>query len=138
MMSPLSASFSRSWKTSSVIFPAGTIIQNARGGSSCAFSSSSEAAVRDSTFGSYVRTSWPCSRRRSVMPLPMRPRPIIPSCIALTLLHVDARDAPAALLQGRVVPRRLRADQPAEAERPARDRQLLARVVDDLQEEPRV
>ena len=32
-----------------MISPAGTIIQNARGASSCAFSSSSEAAVRDST-----------------------------------------------------------------------------------------
>ena len=36
---------------SSVISPAGTIIQKARGASSCAFSSSSDAAVRDSTCG---------------------------------------------------------------------------------------
>src|SRR5438105_12698849 len=27
-------------------------------------------------------TSWPPSRRRSVMPFPIRPRPIIPSCIS--------------------------------------------------------
>ena len=93
--------------------------------------------MRDSTAGSYVFTSCPCSRRRSVIPLPMRPRPIIPSCIYV-LLDVDARDAAAALLQRREVPGGLRADQPAEAERLAGDRQLVARVVDHLQEQPRV
>jgi hypothetical protein len=40
------------WKASSVIFPAGIISQNARGASSCCFSSSSDAAVRSATFGS--------------------------------------------------------------------------------------
>src|SRR5205823_12585761 len=81
IVSPRSARPSRSWKTSSVIFPAGIIIQKARGASSWPFSSSREVAVRSSTFGSYVQTSWPPSRSRSVMPWPIRPRPIIPSCI---------------------------------------------------------
>jgi hypothetical protein len=42
---------------SSVIFPAGIIIQNARGASSCDLSSSSDDAVRASTAGSYVEIS---------------------------------------------------------------------------------
>ena len=67
---------------------------------------------------------------------PIRPRPIIPSCIYASS-EVDARDAAAALLQRREVARRLRADQLPEAERLARDRELVARVVDDLQEEAR-
>ena len=65
---------------SSVIFPAGTIIQNERGASSWSRSSSSVFAV-DSTPGSYVFMSWPRSASRFVMLPPMRPRPIIPSCI---------------------------------------------------------
>ena len=69
---------------------------------------------------------------------PIRPRPIIPSCISYSLSSVDPRDAAAALLERRVVARGLRADQPAEAERLAGDRELLARVVDDLEEEPGV
>ena len=62
---------------------------------------------------------------------PIRPRPIIPSCIRL---H-HPRDAPAARLQRLVVARRLRADQAGEAEVAAGDRQLVAGVVHDLQEE---
>src|SRR5204863_7009263 len=54
------------------------------------------------------------------------------------LLDVHARDAAPALLQRLEVPRRLRADQLPEAERLPRDRQLVARVVDHLQEEPGV
>src|SRR5919197_1648108 len=68
---------------------------------------------------------------------PIRPRPIIPSCICLSLLEMDARDAAAALLQRREVARGLRADQLREAERLIRDRQLVTGLVDDLQEEPR-
>jgi hypothetical protein len=66
---------------SSVIFPAGTIIQSERGAASWSCSSSSVFAV-DSTFGSYVFTSWPAARSRSVMFAPIRPSPTIPSCIA--------------------------------------------------------
>src|SRR5581483_1215778 len=138
IVSPLSASCSRSWKTSSVTLPAGTIIQNARGASSCDFSSSSEVAVRDSTAGSYVATSWPASRRRSVMPFPMRPRPIIPSCIPLCLLESDSGDAASAFLQSCIISRRLGSDQAPEAERAVRDRQLVARIVDELQVEAAV
>ena len=67
---------------------------------------------------------------------PMRPRPIIPSCI-YDLLQSDARDPPAALLQRREVAGRLRADQLPEPERLAGDRQLVTGVVDHLQVEPR-
>src|SRR6266550_2523315 len=80
IVSPSSAISSSSWKVCSVISPAGIIIQKARGASSCSLSSPSESAVRAPTLGSYVWMSWPCSRRRSVIPDPMRPSPIIPSC----------------------------------------------------------
>src|SRR3954453_13762377 len=83
--------------------------------------------------------SWPCSRRRSVIPLPIRPRPIIPSCIGLLgLLDVDSRDAPSALPERRIVSRSLRRDQAAEAERLVRDGELVAEIVDDLEEKPRI
>ena len=65
---------------SSVIFPDGTIIQTCRGASSCFASAPSVFAV-DSTFGSYVFTSWPACCNRFVIPEPIRPRPTIPSCI---------------------------------------------------------
>src|SRR5438309_1156081 len=68
---------------------------------------------------------------------PMRPRPIIPSSTS-DLLQLDARDAAAALLQRLEIARRLRADQAREAERLPGDRQLLAVVLDHLQEEPGV
>ncbi len=51
--SPGAASESSVWNVSSVILPAGTIIQNERGASSESRSSSSVFAV-DSTCGSYV------------------------------------------------------------------------------------
>src|SRR3954447_3346629 len=84
--------------------------------------------------------SWPLSRRRSVIPLPIRPSPIIPSCMCTKLLRlavfdVDASRAAAALLQRRVVARRLCADEPAEAERLAGDGELVALVVDHLQKQ---
>jgi hypothetical protein len=53
----------------------------------------------------------------------------------LDLLQSDADDAAAALLERGVVAGRLRAEQPPEAEVAARDRQLVAGVVDDLDEE---
>ena len=58
---------------------------------------------------------------------PMRPRPIIPSCIATNLLQLDAGDAAAALAERLEVAGGLGADQPGEAERLARDRQLRRR-----------
>src|SRR4051794_7345462 len=78
------------------------------------------------------------------MPFPIRPRPIMPSCIrcscraASDVLQVESGDPPAAFLQRRIVTRRLRADQAAEAERLPRDRQFLPGVVDHLQEEAAV
>src|SRR3954454_9415249 len=75
------------------------------------------------------------------MPFPIRPRPIMPSCIrcscraASDVLQVESGDPPAAFLERRIVTRRLRADQAAEAERLPRDGELLAGIVDDLQEE---
>src|SRR5579871_5969917 len=51
---------------------------------------------------------------------------------------VDAGDAAVARLERFVVPFRLRADEAAEPERLAGDRELLARVVDDLEEQPGV
>ncbi len=59
-------------------------------------------------------------------------------CSFQIVFDVDARDAAAALLERCVVAGGLRADQAAEAERLAGDRELVARVVDDLEEEPRV
>src|SRR5205823_57725 len=50
----------------------------------------------------------------------------------------DARDAAAALAQRLEIARGLGADQPREAERPVRDLQLLAVVLDHLEEESRV
>src|SRR5262249_25201490 len=60
--------------------PAGPSIQNARGASSCSRSSESVDAV-DATFGSYVITWWPPCSSRLVMLAPIRPSPIMPSCI---------------------------------------------------------
>ena len=50
------------------------------GAASCFLSAPSVFAV-DSTRGSYVFTSCPCCSRRFVIPPPIRPSPIIPSCI---------------------------------------------------------
>src|SRR6188472_1606797 len=52
----------------------------------------------------------------------------------LNLLQLDSRDRPAALCQRCIVSRSLRLDEPAEAEVLAGDRQLVSRVVDDLEE----
>ena len=78
--SPGAASPSRVSKVSSVTGPAGTIIQNDRGAASWSRSSARVFAV-DATPGSYVFTSCPRSSSRFAMLPPMRPRPIIPSCI---------------------------------------------------------
>src|SRR4029453_15246104 len=95
----------------SVTAPEGTISQTWRGGSGCSPSSSNVSAV-ESTFGSYVFTSWPWTSRRRVIPEPIRPSPTIPSCTSHHLLESHPRDAAAALLQGGQVAGGLRADQP--------------------------
>src|SRR4051794_33529853 len=56
----------------------------------------------------------------------------------LRILHVHARDAAAAVAQRREIAGRLRADQLREAERLVGDRELVAVVLDDLQEETTV
>ena len=63
----------------------GLLSQSRLGRRRSSTSSASEPAV-DSTFGSYVSTSWPPRRRRSAMLPPMRPRPIMPILIASLLL----------------------------------------------------
>ena len=93
--SPGDASPSSVWNVSSVIFPAGTIIQNERGASSWSRSSSSVSAV-ESTPGSNVFMSWPRSSRRFVMFPPIRPRPIIPSCIRYASLPRPRPARPAS------------------------------------------
>src|SRR5437879_6187707 len=81
--------------------------------------------------------SWPCCWRRIVMLPPIRPSPIIPSCISGSphLVESQARDPAAALLQRLVVSGRLRAYQPRESEVAPGDLQLLALIVDDLKTE---
>src|SRR3954469_16541065 len=83
-------------------------------------------------------TSCPCSSSRFVMPLPMRPRPTMPSCIPASplLLDVDTRDPAAALLERLEIACGLCADQLPEPERLPGDRKLLACLVDDLKVEP--
>src|SRR5712691_6221213 len=54
---------------------------------------------------------------------------------ALNVLQMNTSSAPAALLQGREIAGGLRADQAAKAKRLAGNRDLVAGVVDDLQEE---
>ena len=117
-----------------MISPAGIIIQNARGASSCVFSSSSDAAVRDST-------------RRVVR---LHVVAVLAQALGHPVAHaaeadhselhcrpprVDSRDAAAALLQRLIVSGGLGADQAAKPNARAGNRQLVAGVVDDLQEE---
>ena len=73
-----------SWNVSSVIFPAGTIIQNARGASSWSRSSSSVAGGRVDAGVVRLHVVPGAASSRVVMLPPMRPRPIIPSCISST------------------------------------------------------
>ena len=56
----------------------------------------------------------------------------------IRVLQSDADDVPAALLSAAKSPAACGADQAAEAEALARDRQLVARVVDDLDRADRV
>ena len=96
IVSPGSRIFTSCWNVFSVISPAGIIIHTCRGASSCFFSAPSVFAV-DGTCGSYVLTSCPFSSSRFVIPLPMRPRPIIPSCISAPF-----RKSAGFLVSGRV------------------------------------
>ncbi len=72
---------------------AGTMSHAARGGFSFATKSSSEVAPTAPSFASaaiasalrsYTTHVWPFFIRRRTMLAPMRPRPIIPSCIAVS------------------------------------------------------
>src|SRR5205823_11700095 len=58
-----------------------------------------------------------------------------PFRVALDVLQSDSHDSAPALFERGQVARRLRPDQPSEAELPPRDRDLAAGVVDDLDEE---
>src|SRR5262249_17270755 len=91
--------------------------------------------IRPSVRDSSARRSRPCGRARAAARPCSRPsgrgRPFRGS---LDVLQSYARNRTAALLQRRVVSLSLRLDQPAEAELLIRDRQLRARVVDDLEE----
>src|SRR5439155_1280732 len=91
MMSPFCIRAASEVTSSSVILPAGTIVQQTRGGMRAAITSSrvvagaapaaaSSAARREST--SYAITLCPpCSKRCTMLP-PIRPRPSIASCMA--------------------------------------------------------
>src|SRR5829696_5077303 len=91
-------------------------------------------------------TSCSSAPRRSVMLPPMRPSPLIPIFTSLAssgrlprshVLQSDPCDAAAALAERLEVARGLRLDEPAEAEVAIRNRQLLAEVVHDLDEDTR-
>src|SRR5262245_55141485 len=91
-VSPASNRLPRSSTTLSVT-PAGTMIQAARGGASFSMNSSIErapvapsASSRSTGSGERLVTtmSWPAAMRRRTMFAPMRPRPIMPSCIGQT------------------------------------------------------
>ena len=75
----------------------GSMIQTARGGLSRAMNSSTEdvpwapaavTAATASALASNTTHSWPCCISRRTMLAPIRPRPIIPSCMALSRLPV--------------------------------------------------
>ncbi len=87
-----------------------------------------------STFGSYVLTSWPAAAQ-ALGHVRAHPAQSDHSELHLEILQLDAGDAAAARLERLEVALGLRADEPTEAERLAGDRQLLAFVVDDLEEE---
>jgi pyruvate/2-oxoglutarate dehydrogenase complex dihydrolipoamide acyltransferase (E2) component len=86
----LKASLGAGAKGSSTGAPAGTMIQITRGVSSCRTTSSRSFAGAAPSFWYFVTTAGsrsnattecPCCMRRSTMLPPIRPRPIIPSCI---------------------------------------------------------
>ena len=111
----------------------GTIIQKARGASSCAFSSSSDCGGARLDFGSYVlhvvvraragarSCRSPCGRGRSFRAASV----LLPT--ASDVLQVDSATRRPRSLQRRIVSRCLRADQAAEAERLAGDRRAPRR-----------
>src|SRR3954447_16569480 len=93
-MTSSGSSRAASSSTTRPVIAAGTITQTARGGSSFATSCSSEAApmapspLRSCTasgFWSYTTHSWPSRVSRRTRFAPMRPSPIIPSCISSLL-----------------------------------------------------
>src|SRR5437667_3316508 len=93
MMSPDVIRAARSFTVCSVAWPAGTMIQTARGWFSLASRSSSDSAPMApsptsvftlSALTSQTTHSCPPPINRRTMLAPMRPRPIIPSCMALS------------------------------------------------------
>src|SRR3954452_4715486 len=93
MMMSSASNASASCSTVRPVTDAGTMIQAARGLVSFDAKSASDdepVAPRSAsslTFGSlwsYTTHSWPSCMRRRTSPLPMRPSPIIPSCIWLS------------------------------------------------------
>src|ERR1700692_3335981 len=96
MTSPRSISFDSVSMVASVILPAGSMTQAVRGFSSFLTNSSSapdpaapSAAIAATALGSlsYTTVVWPCFiSRRTILP-PIRPRPIMPSCILIPLIQ---------------------------------------------------
>src|ERR1700687_3378833 len=96
MTSPLSISFDSASMIASVILPAGSITQAVRGFLSFLTKSSRAlaptapwAAIAATAFASLSYTTVVCPRfisRRTILP-PIRPRPIMPSCILISLIQ---------------------------------------------------
>src|SRR3954466_12838723 len=108
-MTSSGSSRAASSSTTRPVIAAGTITQTARGGSSFATSCSSEAApmapspLRSCTasgFWSYTTHSWPSRVSRRTRFAPMRPSPIIPSCISSLLQDGAVATAAVASDQG--------------------------------------
>src|ERR1041385_8151696 len=154
---PLSAAI-----VSSTGFPDGTMSQTARGRRRAATKSASEstpAAPNPATrwtasrLRSYATTLWPPRPSRSVMLAPILPRPIMPSSMGLSFpsrahdiehlfeaslrvaAEIDRENAPLSLLERGEVAERLRADERAERVIGLGHRQVLRRLVDELQHE---
>src|SRR6478752_4271836 len=163
MTSPGCISLARSSMVASVILPAGSITQAVRGFSSFATKSSSELApVAPSAASpataleslSYTTDVWPFLINRRTMLPPIRPRPIMPSCIRKiplierfrdggiqrckrrleVTLEMDTQRAPAAFGQHVEIAARLRRLDDAKAGFLARHRQIPGVVGRDLQE----
>src|SRR5262245_38295745 len=164
-VSPGSSS-AATWSTIRPVIAAGTITHTARGPSSFATRSSIEVAptapsasssATASGLTSKTTHSCPSRIRRRTMFAPIRPSPIIPSCIAVSLgegpldrlaelrepagdvgAEVDTKGAPAALGEHGEVAARLGGLDDAEREVPAGNREVGCVVSGDLQEDAAV
>src|SRR6476620_8156368 len=163
MTSPGCISFASASMVASVIGPAGSITQAVRGCSSFATKSSSELAPLAPSAASpataleslsYTTDVWPFLISRRTMLPPIRPRPIMPSCIRKIplverfgyggiqrgkrrleiALEVDPQRAPAAFGQHVEIAARLRCLDDAEARFLSRHRQIPGIVSGDLEE----